>query len=102
MADRGGRLKRRRTVTFEDPTAMAALLAPRRVALFMAISEKAGTIADVAARLGRSAHAVSRDVAFFAQLGIFIVDSSQEGVRGVHREVRAATDRLVLTCVIGR
>lgn len=102
LAGRGCKLQARHTVTFEDLGEMAGLLVPRRVALFIAVNERVGTIAEVAARLGRSTRAVSRDVAFFAKLGIFTIESSPDGPQGIYREVRSVADKLVLTCVIDR
>ncbi|MBL8523384.1 MAG: hypothetical protein JNN20_06835 [Betaproteobacteria bacterium] len=100
-ADSSAKIKPRRLISFEDPSIMAALLTPRRTALFVDVRDRAGTIAEVANRLGRSARAVNRDVEFFAQLGIFVVEPAADGLAGIYRRVRADADKLVLSCVIG-
>lgn len=102
LADRRGKLKARRIVSFDDPGEMAVLLAPRRFALLLAVWQRAGTIADLAARLQRSTRAVSRDVVLFARLGILVVEHSQNAPLGMNRKVRAVADKLVLTCVVGQ
>jgi predicted transcriptional regulator len=101
-ADRGARMICRRVISFEEPAEMAALLTPKRLALFSAVSALPGPIADVAARLQRSPRTVMQDVNLFTQLGIFIIESTPDAPRGGRRVVRATTDELDLRCVVRR
>lgn len=102
LADRGARMVAQRIISFEDPADIAALLTPKRLALFSAVSAMPESIADVAARLQRNPRAVSQDVNLFVRLGIFVFESTQDASRGQRRKVRAATHELEIRCVIRR
>lgn len=101
-ADRGATMAARRVISFEDPADMAALLTPKRLALFSAVSVMPGSVAEVASRLKRSPRAVRQDVKLFARLGIFVVESVLDAAHGGRREVRATTHELEVRCLIRR
>jgi predicted transcriptional regulator len=96
LADRGERLPEIRTLTFEDPADILALLTPARLALFRAVKREPGSLTVISQRLKRDRSAVKRDVDALAQAGLFVVLDKPLPGHGRMKEVRVSARKVSL------
>jgi predicted transcriptional regulator len=95
-ADRGGRLPDENVLIFEDPTDVMKLVTEARLALFRAVKEKLGSIAEIAERLHRDRSAVKRDVDVLESAGLLTTNHKALRGHGQMKNIRAAVPRFKL------
>ena len=68
--DRGERIARSRTITFESPLEMLEVLTAERMRLFEVAKTQAFSVTGLAAALGRDPKSVRRDVLKLVRVGV--------------------------------
>lgn len=91
-ADAGGIQASENIISFEDPADILEIITAARLALFRAIRESPGSIAEIARRLGRDRSAVKRDVDVLAATGLVSVEAMPFSGHGRMKYVKAMAD----------
>jgi predicted transcriptional regulator len=97
--DRGEELPPEITVSFENVSDMVRVLSAQRVRLLHVAREKAVSMSDLAADLGRDPRAIARDVELLERFGLLQSRYEKNPGHGRQRivESRASTYHLVAT-----
>lgn len=98
----GERLTPTKVLSFEDPAAFAALLTPKRYAVFLAVRQhKAfGSIQALSTHVRRNRAGVSRDVNVLVEAGLLQLLEMPFPGHGKRSEIRPAADALELRLVL--
>jgi len=91
-ADAGGMIAAENIISFEDPADILEIITAARLALFRAVRESPGSIAEIARRLGRDRSAVKRDVDVLAANGLISVEAMPLSGHGRMKYVKAMAD----------
>lgn len=84
LADGAQPLPHERVISFEDPVELLKLLTAARLELFRSVKAQAGSISEIAQRLGRDRRSVQRDVAELERAGLLTVDPGPGRARQVY------------------
>lgn len=99
MADQGKPIPVERVIAYDDAKDLARILATAMIARFRFITERPGSIIDIARRLQRDRSAVSRDIDALEQAGLVNVAERASPRHGRRKVVCAVADKVVLTAV---
>jgi predicted transcriptional regulator len=99
--DRGERVEPECIISFEDPQELLELVTVARMALFRAVKEEPGSIAEVARRLHRDRSAVKRDVDKLAEAGLIVIEVKPFRGHGRMKILTAAAERFQLIAQVG-
>ncbi len=95
-ADLQHKLPEQKTISFEDPAELMALVTTARLALFRAVKDAPGSITQISLRLHRDRSAVKRDVDALEKAGLVTVTDKVSPGHGRMKEVRATAKRFSL------
>jgi predicted transcriptional regulator len=96
LADKGKRISRERTISFEDPEDLARLITTAKLVLFREVRACPGSITVLSQRLHRDRSAVKRDIDELEKIGLLEVEEKPFPGHGRKKEVRAVAEQVLL------
>ena len=97
LADKGEPIPNQRIISFENRDDLIDLITKAKLNLILEVKSKPGSIADLSARLKRDRSSVARDIVKLAKFGLLIVEEKPFPGHGRMKEVRAASENLLLS-----
>ncbi len=98
--DKGERVAKSVSITFDNPLDMLAVLTPQRVNLIEVIKLRPMSVSGLAVRLKREARSVRRDVNRLEEVGVVKTHKSANPGHGSVRMVAPVAEAISLTATI--
>ena len=100
-ADRGERLEKAMTLSFEDPAQMFAALSKTRRQLLQEVMTESKSISQLVEILQRNRRAVTRDVGKLEELGLLITKLQMNPGHGIQTWVQSVAPQIELVARLG-
>ena len=100
-ADRGERLEKAMTLSFEDPAQMFAALSKTRRQLLQEVMTESKSISQLVEILQRNRRAVTRDVGKLEELGLLITKLQMNPGHGIQTWVQSVAPQIQLVARLG-
>ena len=100
-ADRGERLEKAMTLSFEDPAQMFAALSKTRRQLLQEVMTESKSISQLVEILHRNRRAITRDVGKLEELGLLITKRQMNPGHGIQKFVQSVAPQIELVARLG-